>query len=123
MGLFSSKSDFPWTPLTSAEQLSVLMDISQSKPVVIYKHSTRCNISMMVKARLEKSWKPDGEKCEAVYLDLLAHRDLSNSIAEKSGVRHESPQVIIFSKGEAVYNASHGEIDADDIEQKIQTLR
>lgn len=121
MGIFSSKSNFPWTDLTSEQQLNELLTLSSEKPVVILKHSTRCNISAMVRARLEKNWNPDLEKSIPVYLDLLSYRNLSNKLEDISGVRHESPQVLIFSNGEVVYDASHGSIDAETIEQQISS--
>ncbi|MFM1898099.1 MAG: hypothetical protein RL577_339 [Bacteroidota bacterium] len=53
------------------------------------------------------------------YLDLIAHRDLSSSIADRTGVRHESPQVLIIDKGECCYHASHMEISVASIESAL----
>lgn len=122
MGLFSNTSNFPWTKLSSEQQLNELLEQSAEKPVVILKHSTRCNISSMVKSRLESKWKPDTESIVPVYLDLISYRDISNKLAQISGVRHESPQVLIFSNGKIVYNASHTSIDASTIEQQISSI-
>lgn len=53
------------------------------------------------------------------YLDLIAHRDLSSSISDRTGVRHESPQVLIIDKGECRYHASHMEISAATIQSAL----
>ena len=119
MGLFgSSASSFPWVRLTSISQLEELIASSDEKPVLLFKHSTACNISAMVLSRFEKSWQTDAGACTCVYLDLRAHRDVSNAIAEKTGVLHESPQAILLKNHQVVYDASHGAIDAS----YIQTL-
>lgn len=66
----------------------------------------------MVKNRLERDWNSD----QAVYyLDLIAHRNISNLIAQMSGVEHESPQMIVFKEGKAIYHASHTSISASDV--------
>jgi bacillithiol system protein YtxJ len=119
MGLFGSSANaFPWVKLTSLSQLDELIGASEDKPVLLFKHSTACNISAMVLSRFEKNWHTDADACTCVYLDLRAHRDISNAIAEKTGVWHESPQVLLLKNRQAVYDASHGGIDAS----YIQTL-
>jgi bacillithiol system protein YtxJ len=99
-----------WISLNNEQQLKDLLSTEQT--IAIFKHSTRCSISSMVKNRLERDWTSD----KAVYyLDLVAHRSISNLIAQVSGVQHESPQVIVFKEGKAIYDASHTSISASDI--------
>lgn len=114
MGFFSSskKSDFPWVPLTSEAQLDELIAQSYTVPVLLFKHSTTCNISAMTINRFEQKWTADPAACICVYLDLLAYRSISNAIAEKTGIIHQSPQAILLKDGAVVYNDSHGAIDA-----------
>ena len=100
-----------WVDITSEQQIDDL--IASSETSVVFKHSTRCPISTMAKSRLERTWK--AEEQSIYYLDLLRHRDLSNYIAEKSGVVHESPQIIVFKSGKAVFNVSHTAIDSEEI--------
>lgn len=102
-----------WKTLTSEEQLSEINAASAHQPVVIYKHSTRCSISSMAKARLERSAVPEG--LTFYYLDLIAYRPVSNKIAEIYHVQHESPQVLVIRNGECIYNESHGGIVMDEI--------
>ena len=59
------------------------------------------------------------DKVTPYFLDLIAHRDISNAIADQFGVRHESPQLILIKDGKAVYNVSHSDIDAEELGNKL----
>ena len=103
-----------WKNLEQQEQLAEIDQLSAIKPVLIFKHSTRCSTSAMVLNRLERS--EINLPTEAnFYLDLIAHRDISNAIASRYGVVHESPQALIIRNGKAVYHASHFEISAEEL--------
>jgi len=116
MGFFSSsKPTFPWIELTSSEQLKEIIESSTEKPVLLFKHSTRCSISSMAKSRFESNWKLNNEEFPTYYLDLIANRDLSNEIAELTGVSHQSPQAIVLKDKKAVHQSSHSGIDAKEI--------
>jgi len=98
-----------WISLNSESQWKDLL--KEEGPIVVFKHSTRCSISSMVKNRLERSWEQD----TPVYLlDLIALRSISNLIAEDLRVQHESPQLLVVKDGKCVYDASHTMISADD---------
>jgi len=102
-----------WIPLQSEDQLQEIIEKSENRPQVIFKHSTRCSISSMVRNRLEKSDQPDN--IDFYYLDLIKYRGLSNQIAEKFKIHHESPQVIVLKDGQPVYNEDHSAIHMEDI--------
>lgn len=105
-----------WKELTSITELDQLIALSEKAPVLILKHSTRCNISKMSLDRLERKWKEEDEqKILPYFLDLLNHRDISNAIEQRFGVEHESPQVLIIRNGMCVYSATHSEIDYSEI--------
>lgn len=106
-----------WIPLSSNEELEQLILLSQQKPLVIFKHSTRCSISTVAKNRLEKSSVP--HDIPFYYLDLIAFRKVSNSIAEQFGIIHESPQILLIKNGKCVYDESHMGIDMDDIKKQL----
>lgn len=115
MGFFSSNktsASVNWTPLTSIEQLNELTELSKEKTVVIFKHSTRCSISIMSKSRMDSNWDGTDEDAIMVYLDLIKYRDLSNQIALDFNIMHESPQVLVIKNGVCTYSATHGNIDA-----------
>jgi bacillithiol system protein YtxJ len=121
MGLFSfsskSKINLPWIALTTENQLREAINLSSEKPVLLFKHSTRCSISSMALSRFEENWKNETEICSIYFLDLIAFRSLSNLVAELTHVEHQSPQVIVLSNNEVIYSASHSEIDAKKIEK------
>lgn len=102
-----------WIHLTDEEQLRQIITRSGVKPQVIFKHSTRCSISSVAYQRLQKAQQPDG--LDFYYLDLLAHRPLSNKVAEVFEVHHESPQVLVIKNGKCVFDESHLGISMMDI--------
>ena len=102
-----------WIPLTDQNQLETIQDLSFTTPQVILKHSTTCSISKMSLARLERSEAPS--TIQFYYLDLLNYRAISNAIAEKFSVYHESPQILLIKNGECIFDESHGGIQMEEI--------
>lgn len=105
-----------WISLQTDEHLTQLTQLSYTKPQVIFKHSTRCSISSVVKSRLERSNQP--EEMDFHFLDLIKYRQLSNKIAEVFSVYHESPQILVIKNGECIYDESHSSIDMEEIIQQ-----
>ncbi len=109
-----------WNQLNSLDQLENIKAESFKNPVLLFKHSTTCSISAMAKNRMERNY--DQTKVgdlKPYYLDLLSHRDISKKIAEEYDVEHESPQAIVVSNGEAIYDASHYDISFAEIAEKV----
>lgn len=102
-----------WIHLTDEAQLNDIIKRSHTKPQVIFKHSTRCSISAVVLKRFERSPQPEG--VDFYYLDLLAHRHLSNTVAQQFSVPHESPQILLIRNGKCVFHESHLGIFMDDV--------
>lgn len=114
--LFSSKessektnSGLDWTPLNDMNQLEDIKATSFDKSVLVFKHSTRCGISSMVLKQFEQKFQPR-ENTVPYFLDLLQHRDISNAIADRFGVTHQSPQLLVIESGVCTANASHYEV-------------
>lgn len=101
-----------WTELNELSQLDSIIEASHGQPQAIFKHSTRCIISRTVKRNFEAAMPDDHHGVAVHHLDLIAHRDISNAIAARTGVPHESPQLILIDKGEVVYHSSHQHIEA-----------
>lgn len=108
-----------WNRIESAADLEDAIARSQQHPVLLFKHSTRCSISAMALHSVEKYWNDASEKITPYFLDLLAHRDLSNLIEQKTGVLHQSPQAIVMKNGEVVYQASHNGIRVSNMLKSI----
>ena len=100
-----------WIPLHTDAQLEELRERSTQRPQVIFKHSTRCSTSQLVKSRLERASLP--ATIDFYYLDLLSYRPISNKVAETFGVYHESPQILVIRDGKCVFDESHLGITAD----------
>lgn len=99
-----------WKYLESEEDLNRAIAVSTEKKVAIFKHSTRCFISKTVLKNFEKEVENSDKNVDYYFLDLLAHRDLSNKIADDLGVTHQSPQLIVLENGVVVNHASHQSI-------------
>ncbi|HOZ84922.1 MAG TPA: bacillithiol system redox-active protein YtxJ [Niabella sp.] len=105
-----------WLSLDGVPQLEEINAKSFVKPQLIFKHSTRCAISSVIKNRLSK--QPLPAHIDFYYLDLIRYRSISNTISEKYKVLHESPQVLLISAGECIFDESHGSIYIEEIIQK-----
>jgi bacillithiol system protein YtxJ len=113
-----SNSKMDWEPLNDIAQLDEIVALSNEKPVAVFKHSTRCSISRMALKQFENEFDFP-EKVTPYFLDLIAFREISNDIASRFGVQHQSPQLILIKNGKAVYNVSHSDIDAGALQSKL----
>ncbi|RUA37047.1 MAG: bacillithiol system redox-active protein YtxJ [Bacteroidetes bacterium] len=109
-----------WNRLDKIDTLDKIIEESKENPVVIFKHSTSCSISAMALNRLERSWNENEmSEVKAYFLDLISYRDISNAVAEKFGVMHQSPQVLLIKNGECVYDDSHMGISYQNLKSGI----
>jgi len=115
----TQKSGLKWNELTELQQLDTIVDESAETPVIIFKHSTRCPVSRMALKSFENEYSIEEGSAKPYFLDLIAHRDVSNEIASRFNVTHQSPQVIVIKEGQDVYNTSHDDINAAVVKGKI----
>jgi len=99
--------------IESLERLESLFAESHERPVVLFKHSTSCGISSGVYREVSDI------SSDVNIVVIQTHREISNAISERTGVRHESPQAIVLHLGKASYHASHYDIEATHIEAKL----
>lgn len=105
-----------WNALTHIDQLAIIDNESTTQKILILKHSTRCSISNAALARVERKWKDENEETlKPYYLDLLVHRDVSNAIAQRYNITHESPQALIISNGKCIFYQTHMEINVENL--------
>ncbi|MET2984149.1 bacillithiol system redox-active protein YtxJ [Aureibaculum conchae] len=97
-----------WISLTEINQLDDIVKKSNSKYQAIFKHSTRCGISSGVLRQFER--QEDTDEIDFYYLDLLSFRSISDEIATRFGVMHQSPQLIVLKDGVVVTQGSHYDI-------------
>ncbi len=101
-----------WIALETADQVQ---NIQQTPGYnIIFKHSTRCSISMMAKRKFELDWSDLPEDVSLYFLDLIKYRELSKQIADDFQVHHESPQLLLIKDGECILDQSHGAISVEE---------
>lgn len=107
-----------WNELKDLDQLEAIKTQSESKTILVFKHSTRCSTSKMMLDRFQRNWVSE-EMTDVVpyFVDLINYREVSNGIAKVFEVEHESPQVILIRDGNAFYNGSHFEIEYAEIKK------
>lgn len=96
-------------PVTSAADLDAVWRASELEPVILFKHSQSCGVSLMAHDLLDEDALP----WPVHEIVIQRHRDLSNRVAEVLGVRHESPQVFVVARGRAVWHSSHAGVRGD----------
>jgi len=107
-----------WNELKDRATLEGIIEQSNEKYVLIFKHSIRCSISSVAINRMESSWdEAEMENFKPYYLDLIRYKEISNMIESSFGVRHESPQVLVIKNGNCIHNASHMGINYNDIKK------
>ena len=105
-------TDMNWIPLESAEQVDEIK--KQEGYSIIFKHSTRCPISLMAKRRLEMDKEQLPEDLTCYFLDLIKYRDVSNFVAQRFQVHHESPQLLVIKNGECILDQSHSSVSLEE---------
>ncbi|MFQ3542471.1 bacillithiol system redox-active protein YtxJ [Halobacillus rhizosphaerae] len=83
----------------------------------LLKHSLTCPISAQAKSEYEKFSKQSDFPC--CILNIQQSRDLSNKIAERFNVKHESPQVLLFQNQQVTWHESHFSITADQLHNRL----
>jgi bacillithiol system protein YtxJ len=85
---------------------------------ILFKHSTRCPISAHARGEMERFMErhPDAP----VYtVDVNDDADVSRYLAEKTGIEHHSPQVIVTRRGQPEWDASHFDVRADALASRL----
>lgn len=105
-----------FTPISDAATLDELFEESHTEPVLLFLHAPHCPIGLTAYYAMRQLAEPT-----AVRVIEVAHqRALSRAVEQRTGVRHESPQVIVLRDGEAVWNASHYDITAEAVSMALR---
>ncbi|MBC8053847.1 MAG: bacillithiol system redox-active protein YtxJ [Sphingobacteriaceae bacterium] len=106
-----------WIPLESIDQLEAIKQAPGYN--ILFKHSTRCSISLMAKRKFEFEWDALPTETSVYFLDLIKNRNISNAIADTFKVHHESPQLLLIKGGECIYETSHSDISAEETAEQM----
>lgn len=102
------------TPRTDA-----LLSDSHQHPLLLFKHSETCGTSMQAFEELEQYLADADPRIRHGLVTVQTDRELSDHVAARLGVRHQSPQAILICRGEVVWTASHHRITADALRQAV----
>lgn len=101
------------TSVTAVEDL-----LKKSGRVVIYKHSTACSLSMLAKDNILQFL--DSHDVDIHMVHVIEDRPVSNFIESATGIRHESPQLLILDDGNVTAHESHMRISDDYLEDHLK---
>lgn len=105
--------------ITSLQQLEELLQVSHTRLQLLFKHSNTCPISMSAFRALQQHMASDSLEVDYWMVVVQEARDISNEIANRLQVKHESPQAILVKAGEVVWNESHFEITPATLNRAI----
>ena len=107
--------------LQSVEDIDKLIETSRAQPVMIFKHSLICPISARAHREFERflDGRPPDDQVVHTLIEIQNARPVSNAVAEKTGVRHESPQALLLRDGKVVWHSSHGGIRAESLAEAV----
>ena len=109
------------TPITDLSALDAAIAESNDRPVLLFKHSRYCGVSAEALDELQSHI--DGAPQQVAYrmITVQTHRSVSDAVAKRLGLRHETPQAILLRDGKIVWNASHFRITATQLDQALGT--
>lgn len=96
-------------PETILHDLAAFQRALQQPRVLLFKHSPVCPVSAAAREHYE-TFRRELPDVPTLFVDVIADRATARGLAEQSGVRHESPQAILFEQGRPVWHASHDAI-------------
>ncbi len=108
----------------SLESEAKLEEISEAKdPQIIFIHNTTCSISKGVLRSFKD--EPDALPARVPFyiLDMLTYQNISDDIAKKFSVAHQSPQLLLVEDGKCVYTKSLHDITPEDTANAISELK
>jgi bacillithiol system protein YtxJ len=107
------------THLQKVEDLDRLLAESRDRLLLLFKHSFTCGVSAEALDELVTHLNEQQVPARYAMVTVQTHRDESNAVAARLGVRHHTPQAILVHHGRAVWSASHFRVNADEIRKAI----
>lgn len=109
----------PLTNLSDVAGLEAAIEESRERPVLLFKHSRTCGISCEALDELRAHVERTPLAASYKLITVQSHRTVSDALAARFGIRHETPQAILLRDGEPVWNASHFRITADQLDRVL----
>lgn len=105
--------------MRQTEELERLLAESRLRPLLLFKHSHSCGVSAEALDELLVHLSAPRDDARYAMVTVQTHRDVSNAITAKLGVRHETPQALLVRDGAVVWAASHFRVNAMELEQAL----
>lgn len=118
----SEEPSADWQLLTSNSDVDEVLLRSGDKLQVVFKHSTQCGISASALRSLREVEEEEVANAELLMVNVISDRPVSRYIAEKTGVRHQSPQILLIKEGEVVWSDSHYAVTKANLLDKLGEL-
>lgn len=109
-----------WNDLDDTAQIETIISVSEGRPQLIYKHSSRCSVCFFAKNQIEDIPETMRELVDLHFVDVIGWRGVSNAIAEEFSIRHESPQLLIIYDREVVWHGAHQDVQSETITVKLR---
>ena len=107
------------THVQRLDELDSLLAESGHRPLLLFKHSYSCGVSLEALDELVDHLNESALDARYAMVTVQTHRDVSNAVAARLGVRHHTPQAILVRDGRAVWSASHFRVNATEIRKAI----
>jgi bacillithiol system protein YtxJ len=108
------------TSLQRIDELERLIAASEAQPVLLFKHSYTCGVSAEALDELITHLNEENSAVQYAMVTVQTHRDISNAVSTKLGVRHETPQALLLRNGRVVWSASHFRVNADSLAKALR---
>jgi len=108
------------TSLERVEELERLLVQSQAQPVLLFKHSYTCGISAEALDELIEHLNEQNPDIRYAMVTVQTHREVSNAVSARLGVRHETPQALLVRAGRVVWSASHFRVNAAELTRAVR---
>lgn len=122
-GFVTGNKENNWFRLEDLQSLNDVFHSPSEKPVLFFKHSARCSISIMVLSRFEKNWKNSVDVCSLYLINVIEQRPISNHLSELTKTEHQSPQVLLICNEKLLYSASHTDINVEEINRILLDIQ
>jgi bacillithiol system protein YtxJ len=108
------------TSLERIDELERLIVESKAQPVLLFKHSFTCGVSAEALDELISHLNEQNVDVRYAIVTVQTHRDVSNAVSTKLGVRHETPQALLVRDGRVVWSASHFRVNAQELNKALR---
>ncbi|GGG09427.1 bacillithiol system redox-active protein YtxJ [Paenibacillus abyssi] len=106
--------------LTTVEQWNTALEGAADKPLLVFKHSTRCSVSAGAYDELMNFLEDaKGPKFDTAMVLVVEDRPVSNAIEERLSLKHASPQAILIENGKVIWSATHWNITYSSLEEQL----